>query len=1258
MLCLVTAVNAQSGHYDIHIQWNTPAEVTDSMGRTEYYPDFDRMSFNSRDKCPHWLNKFSDVTTESSVTAMNIITAPLNALEYAAISNFISDIPDSLIIEKEIRYAKKIPSVYINVIPYIRDAAGEVKKVVSFKLQFEQGEHLDVKKMNARSYTENSVLSTGDWFRFGATSEGIYKISYSDLVNAGLSPESVNPKHIALFGNGGSMLPENNALNYSDDLIQNSVELVGEDDGVLDPEDYLLFYHDGLVSWKYSSTLKQWEHSSNIYADTAWYFLTVLDSDAKRIGLKNVSLSEADVAPDQYDFVWLHELDQNNLLKSGKMWLGEVFDLTYELNLNVIIPEPAPDAKTVIRSSTVARAEKNSSFTFRCGDETWNSGHDPVTYYYTNIYADHKVFNKVFSNSSQNVSLSINFNKPNSTSIGWLDYIELNSKSKLSFPGGQTIMRFPQPASGGSIIQRFNIKGNPASAKVWDITNPLHLSQMNTVLQPDGLSFADSCNSEAKKYIIHNGTAYFNAIAAGRLENQNLHSLRHIEMIIISPVAFTVEAQRLADYHMQHDGLKVKVISPESIYNEFSSGKPDPTAIRNFMKMLYDRADADDLPKYLLLFGDGSYDNKYRIKNNKNFIITYQTLNSLDPVRSAVYDDYFGLLDDHEGTSVNDQVDIGIGRLPVQSEEEAAYMVDKIIRYQSTAYGVHGDWRNIVTYIADDEDDNDHIYDSEQLAGMFQTKTPEVNIDKIYLDAYIQEAQSAGDRYPAVNDAINQRIDKGTLLVNYIGHAGETGLAHEKVLQVSDINSWSNKDDMPLFITATCEFSRFDDPERISAGEFVCVNPFGGGIALLTTTRPTFGQPNFSLNKSIMNHIFFDPDADSNRLGDIIMKAKQDAGSDENGRKFVLLGDPAVKLSIPVLNIKTTGINGKIVAGLPDTLRALEEITVQGEITDENGILISDFNGTILPTVFDKPTQQTTLANDGGAPYSFQIQKNVIYKGSEKVEDGKFSFTFIVPNDISYQFGKGKISYYAFNDLTDASGYYDNIYIGGISENAITDYTGPAVKLYINDTLFEDGSISGENPILIAYVSDENGINTIGNGIGHDITAILDGETTEPYILNDFYTADINTYKNGKVIFPIHKLSSGEHNIRFKVWDLLNNSTEATINFRVYQSTSLVVDNLRNFPNPFKTNTNILFDQNQRGTELDVTIEIFNFSGILINRIEKTVYQEGTSSVPVEWNGRDNSGMLMPSGLYLYTVSIASRKGGFAQKTGKMIYSR
>lgn len=1258
LLFLVSAIHAQSSNYDIFIQWNSPAVVTDSSGRTEYYPDFQNINFNSRDICPYWLNKFSDENIQCSVIATDIKTVPLNALEYASVISFLPNIPDSLFFEKEIRYAKKIPALYIKVIPYIRESGGEVKKVVSLKLQFNQGENPEEKKLNARSYSENSVLSTGEWYKFGATAEGIYKISYSDLVNSGLSPASVNPKHIALFGNGGSMLPENNALIYTDDLVQNSVEMVGEEDGVLDPDDYLIFYHDGMVSWKYSSTLKQWEHTSNIYADTAWYFLTILDSDAKRIRMKNVSTSEADVVPDQYDFVWLHELEQNNLLKSGKMWLGEVFDLTTELSLNVSIPEPVTDSRTVIRSSTVARSEKYSSFTFRTGDETWSSGHNPVTYYYTNIYADHEIVNKAFVNNSQNISLTINYNKPDATSVGWLDYIELNTKSKLKYSGGQTIMRFPQPAAEGSIIQRINVKGNPASAKVWDITDPSDLFQINAVLHPDGLSFSDSCKNEAKKYVIHNGTGYLNAIVAGSQPNQNLHSLRHLDMVIVSPGVFEAEARRLAEYHVQHDGLRVKVISPESIYNEFSSGKPDPAAIRNFMKMLYDKAGAEDLPKYLLLFGDGSYDNKYRIKNNKNFIITYQTLNSLDPVRSAVYDDYFGLLDDHEGTSVNDQVDIGIGRLPVQSEEEAAYMVDKIIRYQSTDNGIPGDWRNIVTYIADDEDDNDHIYDSEQLAGMFQTKTPEVNIDKIYLDAYIQEAQSAGDRYPAVNDAINQRIDKGTLLVNYIGHAGETGLAHEKVLQVSDINSWSNKDDMPLFVTATCEFSRFDDPERISAGEYVCVNPFGGGIALLTTTRPTFGQPNFSLNKSIMNHIFFESDADSNRLGDIIMKAKQDAGSDENGRKFVLLGDPAVKLSIPVLKIKTTNINGKTVAGMPDTLRALDEITIQGEITDKNGNLIADFNGTILPTVFDKPTEQTTLANDGGSPYSFQIQKNIIYKGTEKVENGKFSFTFIVPNDISYQYGKGKISYYAYDNSSDASGYYDNIYIGGISENAITDYAGPAVKLYINDTLFENGSISGENPILIAHVSDENGINTIGSGIGHDITAILDGETTDPYILNDFYTADINTYKSGKVVFPIHKLSSGEHSIRFKVWDLLNNSTESTINFRVYPSTSLVVDNLRNFPNPFTTNTNILFDQNQRGTELDVTIEIFNFSGILINRIEKTVYQEGTSSVPVEWNGRDKAGLPVPSGLYLYSVSIASRKGGFAQKTGKMIYSR
>lgn len=1258
LICLVSAIHAQSGNYEFLVNWNNTVVVTDSLGKAEYFPDFDGIQFSSREKCPNLMTQLPDEMFNRSAAAAIVRTESLNALEYAAISSFHDNIPDSLFFETIISYSKKIPLPYLRLIPYIKDASGEIKKVVSVKFELTESASLRELKSQARVYSENSVLSSGNWCKFGATAEGIYMITYQNLIQSGISPAGINPRHIALFGNGGTMLPESNAQSYYDDLLQNAIEVVGEDDGSFDPDDYVLFYHCGMDLWKYSATGKQWEHSRNIYADTAWYFLTILDSDAKRIDLKNNTVLSGGINVDQYDFVTLHELDQNNLLKSGKLWLGEVFDLTNDLELDFSIPEPVTDARTTIKIATVARSENYSTFSLKFGNNTWTIDHDPVTYYYTNIYADNNILNKVLTNNSQNIALSITYNKPDASSLGWLDYVELNSKSKLKYAGGQLTMRFPQPTESGSIIHRFNIAGNTASVKVWDVTDQLNLFQIKTVSQANGFIFADSCNNESKKYIIHNGTGYFNSIVGGVVANQNLHSLRNIDMVILSPSVFETEAQRLAEYHAQHDGLTVKVISPESIYNEFSSGKPDPVAIRNFMKMLYDRADSDNLPKYLLLFGDGSYDNKFRIKNNKNFIITYQTLNSLDPVSSAVYDDFFGLLDDSEGTSVHDQVDIGIGRLPVQNAEEAAYMVDKIIRYQSTDYGVTGDWRNVVTYIADDEDDNDHVYDSEQLAGMFLVNNPSINIDKIYLDAYIQESQSAGDRYPAVNDAINQRIDKGSLLVNYIGHAGETGLAHEKVLQVNDINSWSNKDNMPLFVTATCEFSRFDDPERISAGEFVCVNPFGGGIALLTTTRPTYGQPNFSLNKSIMNHLFFDTDAGSNRLGDIIMKAKQDAVSGENGRKFVLLGDPAVKLTIPILNIKTTTINGSAINGTPDTLRALEEITIQGEITDRNGNSVNDFNGTILPTVFDKSTQQITLANDGGSPYSFMLQKNVIYKGTEKVVNGKFSFTFIVPGDIAYQFGKGKISYYAYSDATDASGYYDNICIGGISENAIIDSKGPLVELFINDTLFRDGSISGENPTLIAHVSDDNGINTIGSGIGHDITAILDGETTNPYILNGFYTADINTYKKGKVVFPIHKLSSGDHTINFKVWDLLNNSTEAAIHFRVYQSTSMVVDNVRNFPNPFSNSTNILFDQNQRGSELDVKIEIYSLAGILVKHIETTVYQEGTSSVPVEWNGRDVSGNLLPSGIYLYSVSIASRKGGFAHKTGKMIYSR
>lgn len=700
------------------------------------------------------------------------------------------------------------------------------------------------------------------------------------------------------------------------------------------------------------------------------------------------------------------------------------------------------------------------------------------------------------------------------------------------------------------------------------------------------------------------------------------------------------------------------VIDPLTIYNEFSSGTVDITAIRDFMKMLYDKSSEGTLPKYLLLFGDASYDYKNKMPSNTNFIPSWQSPESFSPISSLVSDDYYGMLDANEGLSYADVIDIGIGRLVVRTSLEAEQAVDKIIHYSVSSSETSVDWRNVITFIADDEDLNDHISQAEQMAVDIENKYPDINLDKIYLDSYKQVSSSDGNRYPDVNKAITQRIEKGSLIFNYTGHGGETGLAHEKVITVNDINNWSNYNNLPVFVTATCEFSRFDDPERQAAGELVLTNPKGGGIALFTTTRPTYGTPNFELNKKFYQYAMSKPGAEQLRMGDIIMNSKRDKGSNENGRKYVLLGDPALKIAFPSLNIVTKTINGHAPGIDVDTLKAFMGVTIEGIIADSQGQKVSDFTGILFPSVFDKTVIQKTLANDGGATYSYRLRKNLLYKGKVIVTNGSFRFTFLVPKDIAYNYDFGKISYYATDSTRDASGYYSNIVVGGSSEPVVRDKEGPGMDLYMNTISFQDGGITDQNPRLLVTLNDSSGINTIGTGIGHDITAVLDGNTSEPYVLNDFYESDINTFKSGHIWFPFSMLSPGDHTLTVKVWDVFNNSTDKVIHFTVYASSDFVIKKAYNFPNPFNVHTVIVFEHNQQNAEFAVRAEIYSLSGQLVRVIEQTSVQIGSVSTPLNWDGCGQAGRRVPAGIYVYNLIVRTSGGFYAQTSGKMVVGK
>jgi len=1128
------------------------------------------------------------------------------------------------------------------------------------------------KNNSAHLYAQNSALASGTWYKLKIKNNGIYKITYYDLIQQGIDASSIDPGNIRIYGNGGEMLPESNTESNYDDLTENAIYVEGESDGHFDQEDYILFYGKSSVEWTYDTTRKIFMHSVNYYSDETCYFLTLDKGPGKRIQSQNSSSLPATNIITTFNDYDYHEKDSVNLLKSGKEWYGEYFDdITGSYDFNYIFPDIDIHSRAIIRANIAARNLTPTQFNILADGNTFILNVPAISGQYTIDYARFTEDTMGFFPIDSNVNITIN--KMTTGSIGWLNFIEINVVRDLNFKGH--LMRFRNTGCiGNGNITEFRMSNSNASIKLWDITNPFNIKNQQYTLTASDLCFRVPTDS-LREFIAFDNSLFPTVSFEGKVQNQNLHVLGKADMIIITHPDFISQANRLAEIHAAYDNFSTIVVTPQEIYNEFSSGVQDVSAIRNFIRMLYDRASSDnDIPKYLLLFGDGSYDYKNRIAENTNYIPAYQSLNSLMPTSSYVTDDFFGLLDSTEGYYCNGALDIGIGRLPAKSIEEAKTLVDKIEYYliKKSTYtevngcntytqNIPGDWRNMVCFIADDEDYNLHIGQAEELAAFVDTMYNNFNIDKIYLDAYMQITGPNGPSYPDVTKALNERVQKGALLINYTGHGGETGWAAEKVLQISDINNWKNLTNMPAFVTATCEFSRFDDPSRNSAGEQVLLNPNGGGIALFSTTRLAFSNSNFNLNKSFCEFAFKTVDNAYYRLGDIIRLSKIDNGSIANIRNFVLLGDPALKLSYPENTIVTTNINGHQVYTTPDTLKALSIVTISGIIQDADGQKLTDFNGTIYPTVYDKKIIATTLANDPqSSPYNFSRQNQILYKGKATVENGEFSFSFIIPKDMNENYGIGRISYYANNDQTDASGYFENSYfiIGGIDSATAIDNTGPLIKLFLNDTTFSFGGTTDKNPLLLAYIEDTNGILVTGNNFGHDITAVLDENTDHTIELNDYYIPDINTYKRGMVLYPFKSLTEGKHTLRLKVWDSYNNSAEGYTEFIVSIPTDLSLKNVFNYPNPFKNKTYFYFNHNQPCCDLEVEIKIFTITGVLVTTINQTVQTTGMNISPIVWNGCNDGGKRLDSGLYLYHLKVKTLSGSYLESSNKLVILR
>lgn len=1107
--------------------------------------------------------------------------------------------------------------------------------------------------------TEESVLASGKIYKIAVPAEGIYRLTYDFLKNTLKMPvDQIDPRRIHLYGNGGAMLPRPNAQFRHDDLAENAIWISGQEDGIFHPSDFIQFYAPGPNPVRYNPANAQVTRETNLYDTRSYYFIKVEAWEGLRVA-DQASLEEAGSVPvNAFDQVQRIEDELVNLLDdfvsaqgSGSRWFGDRFSAalkSVDYGPRFDQANLVPGHPVQVRAAFASRSDQSNRFSLQSGSANLQSGFMTGTDLgrVDALYARSGTLTGSLVPAASSFPLTLTYTANGTNATGWLDFLELQMRKYLVMSG--STLRFADLGSLGEARATFSIAQANGNLRVWEVTDPLR--PVNQALQLDGtIARFTRPADDLRVYFAWDGAASYPLPEfIGEVPNQNLHGILEADMLIVFHPDFEQAALRLADHRRTYSGLRVSLAPIDQVFNEFASGSRDPFAIRDMARMLYQR---DSGFRYMLLLGDASFDhrNLKGLTPHRDFIPVFETDESLDPINAFPTDDLFGLLDDHEGDQLTGHsMDIAIGRLPVETPAEAMQVVDKIIRYD-LAPQAYGDWRMRTVFIADDEDLNLHVNDADALAEALQVWVPEMNLDKIYLDAFKQVATPGGQRYPDANKAFNNAIFKGALLVNFLGHGGVTGWTQERVVQIEDIQGWNNQHRLPLFLTATCTFAAFDNPPVKSGGEHVLLNPNGGGIALYSTVRPVYASLNKDLANRALQELFADTHPWEQPIGEILRRAKNKRGNGLNERKFLLLGDPAQFLAYPRMRVVTTQLNGNdILSGTnPDTLKALQTVTVKGRIEDLQGQPVSDFNGIIWPTVFDKAIMAKTLGNDPRSfPREFRLQKNVLAKGAATVENGEFTWTFTLPQDIIFQPGRGKISYYAWDEATrDAGGAFEDFIIFGVDNNVDGDDQPPVVQVYMNGPDWARGGLTSDRPQLYVELSDDSGFNISGTSIGQDAIAILNEDTRQTFILNEFFEPVRDDFRRGIIRYPLERLEPGRYTIRVRAWDIFNNPGEGDTEFVVGRLDDGALAHVLNFPNPVTDVTRFRFEHNLAGQTLRISVDIFDVQGRKVKSIEEDQFADSNRISTLTWDGMDVNGRPLAAGVYLYKIRIRATDG-------------
>lgn len=1155
----------------------------------------------------------------------------------------------------------------ISLSPIVKDGNG-FKRVKSFSYDYAIGSPaLATFGIEDFQGIRNSVLASGSWYKFYVEKSGIYRVTRSFLQQLGFDVNT-DPLNIKIYGNGGRMVALRNSADYPADLEENAVTFIGEEDGNFDSGDYILFYAEGVDNWNAENGTH-----NNLYADRSYYYVTSQGGPGKRIAAMGQPAGAATLTTTVFDEYQYHERDLINVARLGRKWHGEAFNVDNQQDFEFTVPGIDPSPVTITLSAAASSVISTSMTATVNGQAltTLSFGPPPSSL----VAAKEHIQTSTFTPSGDTFTVSLTYNNNGAPgSNAWLDYIIVKAKRRLSGNGRQFRFRYNDAATNNGVIQ-YSVSNASGISEIWDITDIYNAGKIvNTSLQPQ-LSFKATLG-EVRQYIAVVPSDYYTPLRENqaRVANQNIKGtifngtggqFQDIDYIIVTPAVFNGSAEKLANLH-RAQGLNVKVVNLENIYQEFSAGKQDIGAIRNMIKYVYYNASSTDKRiKYVNLFGDASFDYKNRIPNNTNIVpamqaydsnggINVNNTNNFSTITTFVTDDFYAAMDANEGGfgfTESEGLDLAVGRMLVSSRQQADEMVNKVAEYIDVA--AYGRWRNEFIVMTDDLDGNgseDFVPQMESgVCAPLKASKPFVNVRKFHIDSYVQQASAGGQRYPDAKEQFIRAINYGALVVNYLGHGGEDGMATERMFEKTDADNLTNRYKYPLFITASCEVTKFDNPYRPTVGEYTYWNAKGGAIGLISTTRALYISDAYNFNPLITKELYAFGQTDAPAIAEALRRTKAGLSNNSNLRMICFIGDPALHLSVPKPLIQLTHINDIPIAEFTGALNSLSYVKLAGVVMNEAGTsVLAGYSGELEVTIFDKDMNKTTLGNDklpgGGTKITpFTTLGETIFRGNASVTNGRFEFGFVVPRDIRVPIANGRVSFYSkrANLPEDHQGYNSDVRIGGVNANAAVDNTPPKVRLYMNDESFVSGGITNSSPILLAFLEDEHGINT-ASGIGHDILGILDGDENNPFIMNDYYETELDNYTKGGLRFPFSNLEKGLHTLVFKAWDVYNNLVTAEIQFIVVGDEGLTLDKVLNYPNPFVSYTEFWFTHNRPFEPLDVQVQIFTVTGKVVKTINQSVTTDGFLCRDIKWDGKDDFGDRIGKGVYVYKLTVRS----------------